>query len=413
MLRSSGDYPAILQYKLRPTKFMKTIASSVLALQLFGGGISLLQADHHGNKSGEGQEPPKKADTPLRGEKRIRAAVEEGKISREEARKRLEGMRKAQGAEKPGGRTLSAEEYRRREAMIKEAVKAGKVTREAAEKRIAQIRRMVADNRTGKGPQAVDTPLRGEKRIRDAVAEGKISKEEARKRLEGMRKANAGERAPKGGGLSVEDYRRGEARIKEAVKAGKISKEDAEKRLREMKKSVRGNPVGKKSGNEGKENGAAAKFREIEEEIWSAVKEGKMSKRDGMAKLEEMKSKMFGPGQKLSQGGQGKNEREGKLRAIEEQIWAAVKDGKMSKRDGMAKLEELKKKMFGGNQKQAPSAKKRPGGEGQDIKRAMEALKPRPPAKRPPSGEAADLRRAVEALKRENAELRKRLGKGR
>ena len=84
MLRSSGDYPAILQYKLRPTKFMKTIASSVLALQLFGGGISLLQADHHGNKSGEGQEPPKKADTPLRGEKRIRAAVEEGKISREE-----------------------------------------------------------------------------------------------------------------------------------------------------------------------------------------------------------------------------------------------------------------------------------------------------------------------------------------
>ena len=98
---------------------------------------------------------------------------------------------------------------------------------------------------------------------------------------------------------------------------------------------------------------------------------------------------------------------------MEEEIWAAVKEGKMSKRDGMAKLEELKKIMFGGQEKQGPSAKKLPGGEAEDLKRAMEALKPRPPAKKRPSGEAEDLRRAVEALKRENAELRKRLGKGR
>ena len=403
----------MLQYKLRTTKFMKTITFSVVALLLFGGGISLLKADHHGNKSGDEHQHTKKADTPLRGENRIRAAVAEGKISREEARKRLEGLRKAQVAEKPGDRTPSAEEYRRREAMIKEAVKAGKVTKEAAEKRLAQMRRMVADKRDGKGNQAVDTPLRGEKRIRDAVAEGKISKEEARKRLEGMRKANAEKRTPREGGLSVEDYRRGEARIKEAVKAGKISREDAVKRLGEMRKAVGGKGEAKGPEGEGKKGDGAAKFRAMEEEIREAVKEGKMSKRDGMAKLEELKKKMFGPGKKQGRGEQGKNERGGKFRAMEEEIWAAVKEGKMSKRDGMAKIEELKKKMFGGQEKQGPSAKKRPSGGPEDLKRAMEALKPRPPLKKRPGGEVEDLKRAVEALKRSNAELRKRLGEGR
>ena len=403
----------MLQYKLRTTKFMKTITFSVVALLLFGGGISLLKADHHGNKSSDEHQHTKKADTPLRGEKRIRAAVEEGKISKEEARKRLEGMRKAQVAEKPGDRTPSAEEYRRREAMIKEAVKAGKVTREAAEKRLAQMRRMVADKRAGAEEQGADTPLRGERKIRDAVAKGKISKEEARKRMEGMRKAHAEKGAPERGGLRIEDYRRGEARIREAVKAGKISREDAVKRLGEMRKAVGGKGEAKRPEGEGKKGDGAAKFRAMEEEIREAVKEGKMSKGDGMAKLEELKKKMFGPGEKQGRGDQGKNERGGKFRAMEEEIWAAVKEGKMSKRDGMAKIEELKKKMFGGQEKQGPSAKKRPGGDAEDLERAMEALKPRPPAKKSPSGEAEALRRAVEALKRENAELRKRLGKGR
>jgi len=392
---------------------MKTITPSVLALLLFGGGIPLVKADHHGNKSGEEHQRAKKVDTPLRGEKRIRAAVQEGKLSKEEARKRLEGMRKAQGAEKPGGRTLSAEEYRRGEAMIKEAVEAGKVTKEAAEKRLAQMRRMVGGKEAGRGEQDADTPLRGERKIRDAVAEGKISREEARKRIEGMRKANPEKRAPEGGGLRIEDYRRGEARIKEAVKAGKISREDAEKRLGEMRKAVRGKGEAKRPEGEGKKNDGAAKFRAMEEEIWGAVKEGKMSKQDGMAKLEELKKKMFGPGEKQGRGDQGKNERGGKFRAMEEEIWGAVKEGKMSKRDGMAKLEELKKKMFGGNGKQGPSAKKRPGGEGEDLKRAMKDLKPPPHAHKRPGGEGEDLRRAMEALKRENAELRKRLGKGR
>ena len=386
----------MLQYKLRTTKFMKTITFSVVALLLFGGGISLLKADHHGNKSSDEHQHTKKADAPLRGEKRIRAAVAEGKISKEEARKRLEGMRKAQVAEKPGARTPSAEEYRRREAMIKEAVKAGKVTKEAAEKRLAQMRRMVPD------------------KIRAAVEEGKISREEARKRLEGMRKAAAGQKVQEGRrpGLSIEDYRRGEARIREAVKAGKISREDAEKRLGEMRKAVGGKGEAKRPEGEGKKGDDAAKFRAMEEEIWAAVKEGKMSKRDGIAKLEELKKKMFGPGEKQGRGDQGKNERGAKFRAMEEKIRAAVKEGRMSKRDGMAKLEELKKKMFGGQEKQGPSAKKRPGGEAEDLKRAMEALKPRPPAKKSPSGDAEFLRRAVEALKRENEGLRRRLEKG-
>ena len=206
---------------------MKTITCSIATMFLLGGGIELL-----------------KGDTPLRGEKRIREAVESGKITKEEARKRLAGMRKAQGSEKPEG--------------------------------------------------AADTPARGEKRIREAVESGKISREEARKRLAGMRKAQNAEKPEGGRGLTVEEYQRREASIKEAVKAGKVSRDVAAKRLAGLQKMVRGKPEGKAPEGKGKNNGGAAKYRAMEEEIWAEVKKGQMSKEDAMEKLGQLKEEMFG-----------------------------------------------------------------------------------------------------------------------
>ena len=45
----------------------------------------------------------------------------------------------------------------------------------------------------------------------------------------------------------------------------------------------------KRQGNEG-----AAKFRAMEEEIWAEVKKGEMSKEDAMEKLGQLKEEMFG-----------------------------------------------------------------------------------------------------------------------
>ncbi|MCH2333050.1 MAG: hypothetical protein MK312_16145 [Roseibacillus sp.] len=257
---------------------MKTITCSIVTMFLLGGGIELL-----------------KGDTPLRGEKRIREAVESGKITKEEARKRLAGMRKAQSSEKTeGGRRMSAEEYRRGEAMIREAVEAGKVSKEAAEKRLAQMQQMVAGKEAAKPEKSADTPARGEKRIREAVESGKISKEEARKRLAGMRDAQNAEKPEARRGLTVEEYQRREASIKEAVKAGKVSRDVAAKRLAGLQKMVRGKAEGKAPEGKGKNNGGAAKYRAMEEEIWAEVKKGQMSKEDAMEKLGQLKEEMFG-----------------------------------------------------------------------------------------------------------------------
>ena len=139
-----------------------------------------------------------------------------------------------------------------------------------------------------------DTPLRGEKRIREAVESGKITREEARKRLAGMRKAQNAEKPEGGRGLTVEEYQRREASIKEAVKAGKVSRDVAAKRLAGLQKMVRGKAEGKAPEGKGKNNGGAAKYRAMEEEIWAEVKKGQMSKEDAMEKLGQLKEEMFG-----------------------------------------------------------------------------------------------------------------------
>ena len=100
-----------------------------------------MKADHHGTKG---------SDTPLRGEQRIKEAVESGKITREEARKRLEAMRKAAGANKakgdgrgrPKGGGKEAElkrKYQAAEKEIRAAVEAGKISEEVGRRKLMEI----------------------------------------------------------------------------------------------------------------------------------------------------------------------------------------------------------------------------------------------------------------------------------
>ncbi len=202
---------------------------------------------------------------------------------------------------------LSVDDYRRAERRLKAGVEAGKISKEDAEKRLIEMRKRVQAGKRGGRPEgrgrleggensqekgiSVEDYRRAEEKIKAAVEAGKVSKEDAEKRLIEMRKAVRGDKAKgKGRGFSVEDYRRAEKRMKAGIEAGKISKEDAEKRLIEMRKAIhseRGD--GKKKDRD--ERGV--KFRAIEEKTWAAVKAGKLSKDDAMKKLEDLKKEMF------------------------------------------------------------------------------------------------------------------------
>ena len=202
---------------------------------------------------------------------------------------------------------LSVDDYRRAERRLKAGVEAGKISKEDAEKRLIEMRKRVEAGKRGGRPEgrgrpeggenaqekgiSVEDYRRAEEKIKAAVEAGKVSMEDAEKRLIEMRKAVRGDKAKgKGRGFSVEDYRRAEKRMKAGIEAGKISKEDAEKRLIEMRKAIhseRGD--GKKKDRD--ERGV--KFRAIEEKTWAAVKAGKLSKDDAMKKLEDLKKEMF------------------------------------------------------------------------------------------------------------------------
>ena len=163
-----------------------TTKSMVVAL-LLTGGLPALKADHHGTKG---------SDTPLRGEQRIKEAVESGKITREEARKRLEAMRKAagtkkakgdgQGRSKGGGKEAELKrKYQAAEKEMRAAVEAGKISKEVGRKKLMEIGKELRGEGQGSSGES-DRKKQyqaAEKKIWAAVKEGRASKEEGEKRL--------------------------------------------------------------------------------------------------------------------------------------------------------------------------------------------------------------------------------------
>ena len=140
---------------------MNKITRSILAALLLVGGLPILKAEDED------------VEISRRGEARIKAAVEAGRISKEDAQKRLSQMRKAGGANeaKGDGRGFSVEDYRRAEEKIKAAVEAGRVSKKDAEKRLIEMRKAIgADKAKGDGRGIrVDDYRRGEVRIKAAV----------------------------------------------------------------------------------------------------------------------------------------------------------------------------------------------------------------------------------------------------
>ena len=134
--------------------------------------------------------------------KEIEAAVKAGKLSKEAAEKKLIAVRPEifrNGGKKPAAkgdrRGISVEDYRRGEAQIRELVEKGKVSKEDAEKRLIEMRKLVVRDpgkkKAGDADKGQDRDLEAKKRryqayareIEAAVKSGDLSRKEADKKL--------------------------------------------------------------------------------------------------------------------------------------------------------------------------------------------------------------------------------------
>jgi polyhydroxyalkanoate synthesis regulator phasin len=141
------------------------------------------------------------------------------------------------------------EEYARAKERIDEMVAEGKVSREDADRRLGEMRRRISRDREGRGRET-RTITRQEyassaEAIEKMVAEGVVSREDADRRLGEMRRAidsrqgekgdsRQGEKGVEARFVPEEEYIRVEAELKKLVDEGKVSRLDADRRLREL-----------------------------------------------------------------------------------------------------------------------------------------------------------------------------------
>ena len=165
----------------------------------------------------------------------------------------------AQADEKKGRKDPRAEKFHAAEKEINAAVEAGKLSKKDAKKKLGAIKKQIwtekgkEQNREGKDPRAGKFRA-AEEKIWGAVKAGKLSKEDAMKKLAGLKKEIWGgdlkkdsSDKKKGSGDKKEGYDKREAKFhafeKEiwgAVKAGKLSKGDAMKKLEGLKDQIWG-----------------------------------------------------------------------------------------------------------------------------------------------------------------------------
>lgn len=122
----------------------------------------------------------------------------------------------------------------------------------------------------------------------------------------------------------------------------------------------------------------SSKTESMEREIWAAAKAGKISKEEAMKKLSSLKGKQKAHGNH-AKGAHG-DPRKAKYQAVEREIIAAVKAGKLSKEEAGKKLESMKKSLWGQSAHNKGNTSKRINREqaekmGRDIAAAVKAGK--------------------------------------
>ena len=124
--------------------------------------------------------------------RRIRAAVTVGEITKEQGRERLAAFRRrmemAERGER-GERRITREDYARAEAELDKAIAEGKISPEDARARLNEMRRMMAgQSDRDQRSITIEEYKRAEEKMRKMIEDGKAKPEDVERRLIEMRK---------------------------------------------------------------------------------------------------------------------------------------------------------------------------------------------------------------------------------
>ena len=249
-----------------------------------------------------------------------------------------------------------------------------------------------------------------EREIWAAVKAGKLSKEEAMKKLAYLKQKQSGQNS------ALAKYQAAYREIIGAMKAGKISEAEAKKKLAAIKQSLSGQAHGKKDHDKrAQSNDRMAKYKAIEREIYGAVKAGKMSKEEAHKKLAHVKRELFGQAKQTDRrpapkAGHGKPDQPKRIsreqaEKMSREIAEAVKAGKLSREEAHRKFQAIRKMMGAAQSDRAPQS--RP-----DHHRKP-ATSDKRGSDRNLAAEVDALRREVHALKRTLEALRRHHGERR
>ncbi len=151
---------------------------------------------------------------------KIRQAVAAGDLTKEEAAKKMEAIKKRA-------------KYAEAEAKMKAAVEAGKMTRVEAEKRLSRLAKQL---KAASGNEGVKDKMRAvAEKIEEARKAGKITDEEAREKQEALRRRVAGSGKANDQRMRRQKYADAERKLKKAVESGELSEEAAKNRLMQFK----------------------------------------------------------------------------------------------------------------------------------------------------------------------------------
>ena len=182
--------------------------------------------------------------------RRLRAAVQAGELTAEQARTMLGTLGKTDGAKKDQhpDRARADALLKAIWARLQAAVKAGKMSEEDAHKKMGEIKKGIHAKLKGKDARRDDRDDRAREHLMKlrrelgaAVEAGKMSREDAAKKMAGAEKA-VRERMAAGRGqtrakrITKEDLSHAGIEIRKAVAAGKITAEQGRAKMEALRK---------------------------------------------------------------------------------------------------------------------------------------------------------------------------------
>lgn len=199
-----------------------------------------------------------------------------------------------------------------------------------------------------------------QRRLRIAVERGLLTREEMKRVLDALRKVPAvrDQRPTDRGGEADERqralrmrYAQLEERLQKAVATGKMSREDAEAKLAEARQEMFGGGESKQpAADRGDLRERRMRFGALQERLEKAVAAGEMSRKDADAKLEAAYTEMFGD-RDAAKRAPAEAPSEGDLKRryaqAEERVMKGIAMGKLTEKEGKARLEALRTEMFG------------------------------------------------------------------